>query len=84
VESLSDLEWSNRLRGVLTADDAVVDETYRRRSYSQRACPECSAQTLARVPLPGHLRFLRKVGVDFRHYLCDTCGHDMILRHRGR
>lgn len=82
MESLSDLEWPDRLNGVLRADDGPVDDAYRKRSYSQRACPECSAQTLVRFPLPRHLRLLRRIGIDLRHYMCDSCGSDVVLRHR--
>lgn len=82
MESRADLEWADRLAGLLTADDSMVDETYRRRQYSQRACPKCTAQTLVRCVLPGHLRLLRRIKIDLRHYVCETCGHDLILRHR--
>ena len=82
MESLSDVEWGDRLRSVLRGDRGHVDEGYRRRSYSQRACPECSAQTLVRFPLAQHLRLLRRVGIDLRHYACDSCGSNVILRHR--
>ena len=85
VDSIPEIEWADRLGTVLKAQDASADEAYRRRSYSERPCPECSACTLVRLPLPRRLRLLRllrRVRLDLRRYACDSCGVDVVLRHR--
>ncbi len=82
MDSLSELEWTSALQGLLTPGESATDETYRKQAYSSRQCPHCNQYTLTRHPLPNHLRLLRRFGIDFRHYFCVTCSRNTIMRYR--
>jgi predicted RNA-binding Zn-ribbon protein involved in translation (DUF1610 family) len=82
LDSISELEWTSALQGLLSASETETDEAYRKKTYSKRACPHCARFTLVRWALPRHLRLVRKLGVDLRHYACDNCSQHSVVRHK--
>lgn len=80
MESLSDLEWTAALQGLLADPEAPTDAEYRAKDYSSRPCPHCTEYTLLRRPLRNSLRIFRRVGIDLRHYWCETCKRNCVVK----
>lgn len=80
LEKVSELEWNGSFgsMNVVPADDKL----YRSKSHSPRPCPGCGNSTLVRWPLPGRLRVFRRIGLNLRHYACDSCNKRSIIRSR--
>lgn len=82
MDTYSDIDWLPAIGTLRLEPDSLVDEMYRKRDYSSRQCPHCAEYTLLRRPLQRYLRAFRRIGVDLRHYQCETCKKDAVLRYR--